>query len=84
MEKHLAPDLEERLATLAASAGRNAAEVLNEAIALWEERNAQQRRPPPDTTHSPAQAAARIRRLREGTFLPEGETIEDLINYGRA
>jgi hypothetical protein len=34
--------------------------------------------------HTPAEAAARIRELRQGNVLPEGETIKDLIHYGRA
>jgi hypothetical protein len=33
--------------------------------------------------HTPAQAAARILELRKGTKLPDGETVKDLINYGR-
>lgn len=33
---------------------------------------------------TPAEAAAHIRELRKGRFLPEGETIKDLISYGRA
>jgi predicted transcriptional regulator len=84
MEIRLPPDLEAQLAAVAASAGRSTAEVVQEAIALWEERQAQQRRDAPNTKHTPARAAARIRELRKGNFLPEGETIKDLINYGRA
>jgi glyoxylase-like metal-dependent hydrolase (beta-lactamase superfamily II) len=84
MEIRLLPDQEDHLAAVAASAGRSTAEVVQEAIALWEERQAHQRRHPPDPKHTPAQAAARIRELRKGNFLPEGETIEGLINYGRA
>jgi hypothetical protein len=34
--------------------------------------------------HTPAEAAARILELREGNILPEGETIKDLIGFGRA
>jgi hypothetical protein len=34
--------------------------------------------------HTPAEAAARILELRKGNILPEGETIKDLINHGRA
>ena len=84
MEIRLPPDLEAQLAAVAASAGRSTAEVVQEAIALWEERQAQQRRDAPNPNHTPARAAARIRELRKGNFLPEGETIKDLINYGRA
>ena len=38
MEIRLPPDQEVHLATIAASAGRSTAEVVQEAIALWEER----------------------------------------------
>jgi hypothetical protein len=31
-----------------------------------------------------AEAVAHIRELRQGNFLPEGVTIKDLINEGRA
>jgi hypothetical protein len=34
--------------------------------------------------HTPADAAARILELRKGNFLPDGETIKDLISHGRA
>jgi hypothetical protein len=33
---------------------------------------------------TPAEAAARMRELRKGTFLPEGETIRSMIEHGRA
>jgi predicted transcriptional regulator len=84
MEIRLPPDQEAHLAALAASAGRSADDIVQEAVALWEERQAQQLRQAPKPKHTPAQAAARIRELRKGNFLPEGETIKDLINYGRA
>ena len=38
MEIRLPPDQEARLADIAASAGRSTAEVVQEAVALWEER----------------------------------------------
>jgi hypothetical protein len=34
--------------------------------------------------HTLAGAAARILELRKGNLLPPGETIKDLINFGRA
>jgi hypothetical protein len=34
--------------------------------------------------HTPAKAAARILELRKGNLPPEGATIEDLIDFGRA
>jgi len=82
MEIHLSPDQEARLAALAASAGRRADELVREALTEWEQRQAQ--RQPQRPKHSPAEAAARILELRKGNILPEGETIKNLINYGRA
>ena len=82
MEIRLPPDQEARLAALAASAGRSTGELVEEAIALWEARQAERHVPRP--RHTPAQAIARIRELRKGVTLPPGETIKDLINYGRA
>ena len=84
MEIHLPPEQEAHLAKLATDAGRSPSEIVQEAIALWEERRAEQLRQVSKPRHTPAQAAARIRELRKGSFLPEGETIEDLIKYGRA
>jgi len=55
---------------------------VQEAVALWEKRQAQ--RQPEAAKHTPAEAAARILELRKGNILPEGETIKDLIDYGRA
>jgi hypothetical protein len=55
---------------------------LREAVALWEEHQAQRRRP--EAEHTPAEAAARVLELRKGNMLPEGETIKVLINYGWA
>ena len=50
MEIRLAPDQEARLAALAAGAGRSAAELVQEALAEWEERQAER--------HAPYAAAA--------------------------
>jgi predicted transcriptional regulator len=83
MEIPLAPDQEARLAALAARAGRSAAELVQEALEEWEERQAEHRAPT-QPQHTPAEAAARILELRKGNILPAGETIKDLINYGRA
>jgi hypothetical protein len=83
MEIHLPPDKEAHLAELAANAGRSPDEIVEEAVALWEERQAQQRLAP-KRKHTPAEAAARIRELSKGVRLPEGVTIKDLISYGRA
>jgi hypothetical protein len=60
---------------------RAAAELVRDVVGRYiEERRAAQ----PAALHTPAEAAARIRELRKGNFLPEGETIKDLINHGRA
>ena len=81
-EIHLSPDQEARLAALAASVGRRADELVQEALAEWEQRQAE--RQPQRSKHTPAEAAARILELRKGNILPAGETIKNLINYGRA
>ena len=83
MEIHLSPDKEAHLAELAASAGRSPDEIVQEAVALWEERQAQQRQAP-KRKHTPVEAVCRIRELRKGVRLSEGVTIKDLISYGRA
>ena len=90
MEIRLAPDQEAHLAALAASAGRSAGELVQEALAEWEERHAERHAParprhaPARPQHTPAEAAARILELRKGNMLPAGATIKDLINHGRA
>jgi hypothetical protein len=83
MEIYLPPDQESHLVALAARVGRSPDEIVQEAVALWEERQAP-RRSSPDAKRTPAEAAARILELRKGNILPDGETIKDLINYGRA
>ena len=80
MEVRLSPDQEAHLATVAADTGRSTDELVQEAVALWEERQRANAKPKPN----PARAAARLRELRKGNFLPEGETLKDLIDYGRA
>jgi len=82
MEIRLSADQEAHLAALAASVGRSTDELVREALAQWEARQTQ--RQAADVKHTPAEAAARILELRKGNILPEGETIKDLINYGRA
>ncbi len=69
MEIRLAPDQEARLAALAAGAGRSAAELVQEALAEWEERQAE-RHAPTRPPHTPAEAAARILELRKGKSCP--------------
>jgi hypothetical protein len=56
--------------------------VVQEALAEWEQRQAERQLQRPK--HTWAEAAARILELRKGNILPPGETIENLINYGRA
>ena len=72
MEIRLTPDQQARLAALAASAGRSPDEVVAEALTLWQSRQAQRHH----AKHKPAAAAARIRELRKGNVLPDGETIK--------
>ena len=75
MKIRLAPDQEAHLAALAARAGRSAAELVQIALAEWEERQAE-REAPARPQHSPAEAAARTRELRKGNMLPAGATIK--------
>jgi len=82
MEVRLSRDSEAHLTALAAESGLSTEEVVAEALALWEAHQAQRARS--RAKHTPAEAAARIRELRKGNRLPDGETIEDLIAYGRA
>ncbi|MBV9039134.1 MAG: hypothetical protein JO182_31915 [Acidobacteriaceae bacterium] len=63
---------------------RRPEEAAREAFSLWVQRErAKINRPPFDQTKARA-AVARIRELRKGNLLPEGVTIRDLINEGRA
>ena len=80
MEIQLPPEQEAHLAAVAADTGRSTDELVQEAVALWEERRRANAKP----KHNPAEAAARLRELRKGNFLPEGETLKDLISHGRA
>ena len=82
MEIRLTPDQQAHLAELALSVGRSADEIVREAVAFWEEH--QMRRQTPDTKRTPMEAAARILERRKHHKLPEGETIRDLMTYGRA
>lgn len=82
MEIRLPPDREAHLAALAADSGLSTEAVVEEALALWEAHRAGRTRS--RTQRTPAEAAARIRELRQGNKLAGKETIKDLINYGRA
>ena len=82
MEIRLPPEQKARLTALAASTGRSIGEMVEEAIAQWEARQAERLAPKPG--HTPAQAVARIRELRKGVIRPPDETIKDLIDHGRA
>jgi hypothetical protein len=83
MEIRRPPEKETHLAALAASVGQSPGDIVQEAVALWEARRTEQLRTAKHK-HTPAEAAARIRELRKGVRLPEGLTIKDLINCGRA
>jgi Arc/MetJ-type ribon-helix-helix transcriptional regulator len=82
MEIRLPPDQQAHLAELAVSLGRSADEIVREAVAFWEEH--QMRRSAPKLKRTPAEAVARILERRKHHKLPEGETIRDLMTYGRA
>ena len=56
---------------------------MQEALAEWEERQAE-RHAPTRPPHTPVEAAARTRELRKGNILPAGATIKGLIDHGRA
>lgn len=66
---------------LAAEEHRPAAELVREAVGRY---IAERRTASRSDKQTPAEAAKRILELREGNALPEGETIRDLINFGRA
>jgi len=83
VDELLPPELVAEIEVAAAAEHRPAREIVREAIELYlqERRTLAANRDQPRT---PAEAAARILELRKGNILPEGETIRDLINYGRA
>ncbi len=76
----LTPQQEAHIAALAARSGRSPADLVTEAIALWEARRdvfAQ------DDACRATRAVARILELRRGTKLPPGESIKSMIEHGR-
>ncbi|HLY47018.1 MAG TPA: hypothetical protein VKQ73_15655 [Stellaceae bacterium] len=81
MEIRLPPDQEAHLSAVGADTGRSSDELVQEAVALWQDRQSGRISKP---KHTPAEAAARLRELRKVNSRPEGETLKDLINYGRA
>jgi Arc/MetJ-type ribon-helix-helix transcriptional regulator len=58
-------------------------DAVKEALSLWVERERQRSENHPATL-TKTQAAAKIRELRKGNFLPPGVTIGELISEGRA
>ena len=66
---------------VAAEERRAPAELVREAVDRY---IGERRAARPVNGHTPAEAATRIRELRKGNILPPGETIKDLINFGRA
>lgn len=58
-------------------------EAAQEAFSLWVERERAKGKRIADTANA-QEAAARILQLREGNLLPEGVSIRDLIDAGRA
>jgi hypothetical protein len=63
---------------------RRPEEAAQEAFSLWVERERTQAKRPPFDPRKAQATVARIRELRKGNLLPEGVTIRDLINEGRA
>jgi len=64
---------------------RRPEDAAHEAFSLWVERERQRAKNRSAFDQANARAAvARIQELREGNILPEGVTIRDLINEGRA
>jgi len=80
------PALLAEVEVVASAEHRSASEMVREAIELYlqERRTQVANDSEPWTPRTPQEAAARILELRKGNFLPEDETIRDLINYGRA
>jgi hypothetical protein len=74
------PVLLAEVEAMAAAEHRAPREVVGEAV----ERFVRERQPLPRSKLTPQEAGERIRELRKGNFLPEGETIKSLINFGRA
>jgi hypothetical protein len=61
---------------------RPVADVLRDAVQRYLSESHRDARPA--IRRTPAEAAARMREHRKGTFLPEGVTIRNLTDYGRA
>jgi hypothetical protein len=79
----LPPGLLSEILAAAEEEHREPRELVGEAVSRYlEGRRAQ--RAAFTATHTPAQAAARIRELRKGNILPPDVTIKDLISHGRA
>jgi hypothetical protein len=82
------PALLEQVQEMAAAEHRLASEVLRDAIEGY--LHSHQGNVPlgPQTVGTPKltpdEIVARVFELRKGNVLPEGETIKDLINFGRA
>lgn len=85
----ISPVLLEQVQAMAAAENRPASEILRDAIELYRHNRgnavpASSHPSNPRRQLTPQAAVARILELRKGNRLPEGETIKDLINYGRA
>jgi len=78
------PDLLVEVEAAAKEEHREPRELVREAVTCYLEHRRARRGAALDSTHAPAEAAARILELRKGNLLPPGMTIEDLINFGRA
>jgi hypothetical protein len=67
---------------------RPAAELVREALerylADWRKATSLADRGRTPSKRTPAEAAARLRELREGNVLPDGISLRDLMTHGRA
>ena len=79
----ISPALLAQLEAVAEEEHRPAAEVVREALERYLARSREDTAQRPSRP-TPAEAAARMREQRKGTVLPDGVTIRDLIDYGRA
>ena len=84
-EHLIPPSLLELVEALAAAEGRAPSDMLRAAVEGYlQERRALAANGARRSPRTAQEAAARILERRKHHVLPEGETIRDLMNYGRA
>jgi hypothetical protein len=85
VEGLIPPALLEQVEALAAAERRPASDMLREAVEGYlQKRRALAATNPQQPRRTAQEAAARILERRKHHLLPEGETIRDLMTYGRA